>query len=192
MVDFPPLAPSVGWFALYLKEFILSGDIFLAIRKANSGISSPKEFGRLALSDSKGGKTLLSVAIDGGGRQLRTLEKIPRLRLSEHGDWRLTHLGGIESILGRKPFYREYEKQLKEIYLDKNLQTLEEFNSAIFRFINSFLMENIPLSSLVSNKDNKAVKERGTEIAEQLNPELSMIQALATHGKETLLGILAF
>ena len=113
MVRFPPLMPSVGWYACFMKALVDTGHSAPAIAKANEGIGTPKEFGRFILFDAKGEKKVESLAIAGGGRQLRTLRNLDTLKLSDHGDWRKVHLGAIESILGRTPFYREIQPALE-------------------------------------------------------------------------------
>lgn len=191
MVSFPPLAPSALWVARFLKEYSTTGDKQTGIEKANAEINSPKEFGRFVLVDTKGDRKIQSLALEGGGRQLRSLNKLSLLKLSEHGDWRRVHLGAIESILGRKPFYRELESPLRKVYDNQKLRTLEEINMAIFEVIFSFLMENIDVAQVTTYQGSPVINERGKEIAEYMIPEVSILQALASHGKETLLGLLA-
>lgn len=191
MVEFPPLSLSVYWWAaffLYLSESLSIPD---AILHANSKLTSSKEFGRMNLYDGNGQPMVLSVPVIGGARQLRNSDKIPSVLLSDHGDWRKIHLGALESILGRKPFYRHIEPELKKVYQDTGLLSLSQFNSAIFKVCYSFLMQNMQPSDLSVFFRNRILMERGKEIAGQIHTETSVIQALASHGNESLLGILA-
>ena len=190
-MSFPPLAPSVAWFSNFLKEYILTQDRETAIRQSNLTLSSPKEFGRFSLLDPKGEAKVQSVAVEGGSRQLRSFSKIEDLRLSEHGDWRKVHLGALEAILGRKPFFRDLEPGLKNVYLNSQLLSLKDFNFAIFEVLFSFFIGNISPATLAEFKNNPKVKARGKEIAGQFRSGMSVLQAAASFGKETLLGLLA-
>lgn len=190
MVTYPPLAPSASWFSNYLKSLLKDKSEREAIIESNSFIYSPKEFGRYQLRSPKGEDFILSVAVEGGGRQLRDLSKIEGLKLSEHGDWRKTHLGAIESALGRKPFFRHLEDDLKKIYGNKELQTLEGFNTAIFQTLKTFLIGDIRVSELKDIREGSMVYKRGKEIAIEIEPHISMLQALSEKGREALMGIL--
>ena len=191
MVSFPPLAPSSAWWNKYLVAIRAEKPGKEALEFANSFLSSGKEFGRYVIDDTKGSPLILSVAVEGGGRQLRDISRIPDLRLSEHGEWRKNHLRAIEACLGKKPFFRFFEEELSRIYLNREIISLKEFNTAIFRMFSSFLMENIKDTDLRRYFENGPVVERGREIAKGIRPEESVVQALMEYGKETLLGILA-
>lgn len=189
MVSFPPLFPSVGWFSYYLSA--LKNDLITPVCYANSNIGSTKEFGRYHLIDSKGESINLSVAIQGGGKRLRSLDKIMDLELSDHGEWRKNHLGSIEACLGRKPYYRYIEEPLKEVYLNTSLVNLESFNLAIFKIVDTFLMGNLKAQDLQHFFTNPCLIERGHELAEKFKPDISILQYLSEYGRESILGIMA-
>lgn len=190
MVTFPPAAPTGRWWADFLKGLCVTHNTGEAICAANRLIATPKDFGRFYLKDAKGEVKTESVAVEGGNRQLRTFNKLNALQLSEHGDWRKVHLGALDAVLGRKPFWRYIEPSIKRVYENRKRKKLHEFNMAIFQVILSFLMEDIDIESLLKHKDNKEVKARGKEIAEGIDPDISVIQAIANYGKEALLGLL--
>lgn len=189
MVNFPPLFPSVGWFSYYLSA--LKNDQITPVCYANSNIGSTKEFGRYHLIDSKGESINLSVAIQGGGKRLRSIDKIMDLELSDHGEWRKNHLGSIEACLGRKPYYRYIEEPLKEVYHNTSLVNLESFNLAIFKIVDTFLMGNLKAEDLQHFFKNPCLIERGHELAEKFNPDISILQYLSEYGRESILGIMA-
>lgn len=191
MVEYPPLAPSIRWCGAFFKSWakgIPESEAFLI---ANSTLRSPKDFGRYILKNQIEEYVKLSVAVEGGGKQLRTWDKINNLYLSEHGDWRKVHLGAWEAILGRKPFFRYLEPALRDVYCDLNLKSLKEFNIAIFKILIAYLLGNLKPNSVVLNERNSEWRERGLEIAERFDQETSIIQALAENGPEALLGIMA-
>ena len=191
MVDFPPLTPSNKWFSHFFHYFATGIPEEEAIIKANLEIESAREFGRFFLKTPNGITEMLTVAIEGGGRQLRSFHKLDNLQLSEHGDWRRVHLHTIETCLGKQPFYRHLDTRLKEIYTNKGITTLKVFNTAIFKFLFSFLNGEIKQKDLVSFSEKKEALERGKEIQEFMEPDLSLLYTVSSFGKEAILGILA-
>lgn len=192
MVTYPPLAPSVLWMSNFLKALRDSGETDPAVIEANKGEISSRSWGRFSLMDDHGSMLTLSVAVEGGGRQLRSFNKINKVYLSDHGDWRKVHLGGLEAVLGAKPFFSHLIPGLRKIYQGTSLDTLEGFNTAIFREVLTFLMENISIGDLKDFESYGACTARGKEIAKTLSGDISVIQYIATIGRETLPGLLAY
>ena len=191
MVSFPPFLPSAKWMADYFGALRSGTGNSEAMVKANSKITDHKEFARSNIRDTRGNIQVVSMAIAGGGRQLRNLSKMEGLYLSEHGDWRKNHLGTFEACLGKTPFYHHIEGALKTIYENRDATSLEHFNTAIFRELTSFLLGNEDSSSLKFDLYKNAVKARGEEVAEGIDPDMTILQSLSVFGKETLLGLLA-
>ena len=191
MVKFPPLFPSSYWVSNYIAALLKGSGESESILYANSKIISPKEFGRFLITDTKGVPNTLSLAIIGGGRQLRSFDKINDLKLSDHGDWRKNHLRAIESTLGKKPFFRYLDSPLNEIYCNKDIELLGDFNTAIFNILKTFLFGNLNPCDLKLFYSYLHLIERGTEIATKINPEISILQILAEFGRESMIGILA-
>ena len=162
-----------------------------AISLANMNLESPREFGRFSIFSNKGDFQVLSLAVEGGGRQLRSFRNIEELKLSEHGDWRRIHLAALETMLGRKPFFPHLEEGLKEVYRNRDITTLKDFNTAIFEVVCSFLIENISHVSLNEWKKNSSIRERGKEILASLDGRASVVEAISDYGKETLLALMA-
>ena len=161
------------------------------MREANLTLPSTKEFARFSLQEANGLVTTLSMAVEGGGRQLRNPENLKVLNLSDHGDWRKNHLRTIEACLGKKPFFPEMHPALSEVYLNSEWNKLESFNTAIFDIIFPLFMGNITQKDICEALDRPEWMERGNEIAIEINYEMSIFQAFSQFGPETLLGILA-
>lgn len=191
MVTIAPLVPNSLWMAGYFKALALGLNTTDAITEANRSLNSLKDFGRYSLRSPKGETIVLSLAVEGGGRQLRVINKIETLRLSEHGNWRKNHLGAIEACLGRTPFFPYISPKLSEIYLNKELQTLSDFNTAIFELLLSFISKDLPEKTFSLYYNDITLKERGREIVEKIKPEISSLETIFTFGKESLLGFLA-
>ena len=192
MVSFPPLIPSYQWMAHFLQAIIKKSTIEKAFSEAGGFLQSPRDFGRYNLLDAKGVTITLSVAVEGGGRQLRYPDKLENLNLSEHGDWRRNHLKAIESCLGKKPYFSYLFPSLSAIYLNKEFKTLREFNTAIFLNLYSFIVADIDNARLQSFYERPVLMERGIEIMEKMKPEISSLEMISMYGKESLLGFLAY
>ncbi|MCH5239652.1 MAG: WbqC family protein [Muribaculaceae bacterium] len=185
-----PLMPSADWFGSLLMRVGHGEDIKEAILSANTGLN-PKEYGRFRLLGSRERELVCSVALEGGGRQLRNLESFRSLRLSGHGEWQRMHLGSMESVLGRMPYYRHIEERIGSIYEEAKEGTLLiDFNTAIFQSLYSFLMKNIGSDELKGFYGNRLLQERGKEIAGRIRGEISVLEAISQYGRDTLLGLL--
>ncbi|MCH5233957.1 MAG: WbqC family protein [Muribaculaceae bacterium] len=191
MVEFPPLMPSARWFATFLQAYAKGMTVSDSIIFANSDLSSSRDFGRFLILGSQCSPVTLSVAVEGGGRQLRYPDKIMELKLSEHGDWRKNHLKAMEACLGRKPYFPYIFPYLSGIYLDKNLQTLQDFNNEIFKFLFKFILGNINNSEISRFYNNEILGKRGQEVSSDINPEISIFEVISNFGKESLIGFLA-
>lgn len=191
MVEFPPLSPKYSWWADFVRSVREGGSLNDAVIHANSKLTSLKEFGRFSLQPQGNAPLVLSLAVEGGGRQLRSAEKINDLKLSEHGDWRKIHLGALEAALGRQPFYRYLEPRINKVYRNTGINILKDFNTAIFKEIYSFLLEGITADKLREFSESRVLAERGKEIAEEINKDVSVVQALSCYGKETLIALMA-
>lgn len=183
--------PSLEWMSTFIKTWSDRGSLHDCLLEANKSLKSSKDFSRYRIINIKGEPTILSVAVEGGSRQLRSFDKIPSLKLSEHGDWRKNHLGTLDALLGRLPYFRDIEGAFTKVYLDKELNGLENFNMAIFSVIKAFLLENITSADIKRFYCDNTLMTRGKEIASELGREMSVVQAMAMKGKEALLGILA-
>lgn len=189
-MTFPPLMPSSLWMANFLQSKNRNTSEESVLR-ANESLISTKEFGRFSLRESNGKIFTLSLAVEGGGRQLRTSEKIENLKLSEHGEWRRNHLRAMDACLGKKPFFPYFFPKLTEIYLDRNIATLKDFNTAIFRILYSFIVGEDKNNDFSQFYDSIILQDRGKEIADKIDSGISSLEAMSYFGKESLLGFLA-
>lgn len=192
MVNFPPLSMTIGWFSAFIDRWIEKGDEQEAIEYANTFLSSSKEFGRMRLKNVKNESLALSVAIEGGGRALRSFDNVSDACLSDHGNWKKNHLGAFEACLGKKPFFRHLLTGLEKPFTDETYLSLRDFNSAIFNTLKTFLIGNAGIEAVALYKKDPIVKARGRELLKSIDPDISLIQAVADYGQETLLAVMAF
>lgn len=191
MVKIPPLSPSFVWWQRWLKAFIETEDSSQAIAAANIGMGN-KEFNRIILPDQNGEELILSLPIQGGAKTLKSSTNLKDLLLSDHGDWRRNHLKTFEACLGKKPLFRHFSSGIDAIYSNRELNTLEDFNSAIFRQLSAFILENISLEEFRQYSSSEIIKKRGKEVLEQINPRISAIHAFSSLGKEAIPGLIVW
>ncbi|MGN0212223.1 MAG: WbqC family protein [Muribaculaceae bacterium] len=67
------------------------------------------------------------------------------MRISEHGDWRHTHLGAIFSAYGKAPFFEYIAPDLKALY-ERGDRWLVDFNMAMHNLIVDFL--DLPITTV--------------------------------------------
>lgn len=191
MVEFPPYMASAQWYAVWLKSISNGMNEIDAIQTANrvNGIER-KELVRCRIMTGKGESLLLSMAVEGGSRKLREINKEQGLSLSAHGNWRKNHLGALEALYGKTPFYEHIMSGLFPVFKNQDLTALSSFNSGIHKVLSEFLLgdfyfneKNNPFS------ENVVLMERGKEIAKRINPKISIIDSLMHLGRESLLAL---
>lgn len=192
MVSFAPYAASAVWYNAWLGAITsgLSDDDSIILANKKTFISG-KALARTILISGKGERLMLSMAVEGGARQLRNIKDNSLIFLSDHGNWRKNHLGAIEALYGKAPFYDYIIGELKPIYQNNDLMTLSSFNSAIHKVFKKILLEKISFERLNNlSAENVVIKERGKEISLNISPEISILDPLMKIGPETLLAII--
>ena len=181
----PPYAPSARWWSIFLKGLTSDGlNAADAMSAANrvAGISG-KGFARCTVTGNSGTSSL-SVAIEGGSHALSRRGREHTAAISLHGNWPHAHLGALEAAYGRAPYYIHLMPRLRDI-LQSPPPTLRELNVEVNKCISDFLGikgRRLPLT--------EAAAERGDEIAAEIDPELSILEAAMRLGPETVLGLL--
>lgn len=185
---FPPYAATVEWYVEWLKNRIngsSTGSIAVANKKCCVG---GKDYSRTWLLTGKGEKLMLSMALEGGSGRLKNIDSFEEIRLSNHGNWRKNHLGAIEAVYRKAPFYDFIIDELQEVYNNYELETLASFNGAIHDCVVKSLTGGIYSDALNNlGEKNVVIIERGAEIAGHTDPTVSIIDPLMRFGPETLL-----
>ena len=191
MVIFPPYLASATWYAIWLGNRIDNGgDISEAVITANKLSAKERDFARTKIRNNDA-VLLLSAAVEGGAGKLKDKRNIGNICLSDHGDWRRTHMAAIEASYGRAPFFSHIIGGLHDIYADFRITKLEEFNLKFHSLLVKFLLDNIDFSRINLFKAEPVLCERGKEIAENIKPEISALDAVINFGPEAILGIFA-
>lgn len=187
-----PLFPSVEWMSATLKELAQGMGLPEAAAATNLDIESPRDFARYSVRDSRDREVAMSIPVEGGGRLLRNWKFWPDLKLSDHGEWRRTHLAGLETYLGKKPFFRDLEAGIRRVYEDVEITNLADFNMAIFQVLLSFILGNMTMEEVEKYSSEKNWLERGKEIASSFKSNECSLQLIAENGRESILGFLAY
>ena len=108
-----PYLPSVGWYRAWVRWQ-------LGLGEAPALPSPPNR----ALIRGAWGEQSLVVPIEGGRKRLARTP-YPRLRLSEHGDWRHLHWQALNSAYGSLPYFHYFEDDLAPLYTSGPIPTLE-------------------------------------------------------------------
>lgn len=180
-----PLTVTPGWLRDYLQYLSVEGFLDFEARQAASrqaGIEG-KTFGRCHIRDG-----VLTVPVAGGGSVLKKRTANPIL--SEHGKWRREHLGAWNAAYGRTPYYPHLIPEIERVYSSSEGMTLEEFNSGLL----SVALDWLDFASVTSETVNKAPKRDrlhalGQELLVQINPELSIFDALFRLGPDAVFAL---
>lgn len=191
MVKIPPYLPSAGWYKDWLKSIAEGADDSNSVVYANVKGKVARELSRTFIKDSSNRDLILSIAVEGGARQLRVPDKIKEVYLSEHGNWRHNHLNAIIAAYGKKPFFIHIYPDLKNIYEDLSLIRLEDFNNTLHRLLSDWLINSLDRDYINLFHSNPVLMERGRELATGINREISLLDAIMNYGREAILGILS-
>lgn len=190
--DIIPYAASAIWYARFLRNFKVP---------ECEGRHAARTFIRGNASD----PLMLSIAVEGGGRRLRGRNAYFNTLLSDHGNWRVTHRRALDAVYGKTPYYAHISALLNPIYEGTEC-TLAGFNNAIHKVLLSFLIGDMTreeilyisggelcdeTANLLPEDKISLMFDRGNEIAERIDPELSILDALMNYGRETLPGLLS-
>lgn len=192
-----PYLASIAWYALWLNAIINGASTDEAIRIANlKGNISGKDFTRCRIKGTSS-ETFLSIPVEGGASRLKRTSNIPYIDISEHGNWRHTHMGAINAAYGRTPYYLYHMPMLESVYKSGE-RSLKKFNEMMHSAVICMLFgDGNPDEILRTCKSMclfphyTPVKERGLEIAQNIDSNISIIDLLMTHGRVSLLPLLS-
>lgn len=178
MVNVPPYTPSLGWYEEWFCLISAGKTDDEAIEGANRQCRvAGKDFARSSIGGSDN-PMLLSVAIDGGSTRLKKSGAERFAKISGHGNWPHLHLGALEAVYGRAPYYQYIMPGIRRL-LENVPSYLSEFNRQLHLYLSSFLQ---PDANIVMTD---ALKERREEMGKDIDKSLSIIDALMRFGLET-------
>lgn len=190
MIPFPPVCARLGWYAKWVKCLYegYSGEEAFNITNKSLAVSR-RNLARYLIRGNDHESLMLSVPVEGGAGVLKGCFPIEEIKLSDHGNWRHVHLKALDAAYGKTPFFIHLMPMLEKVYASTFL-SLADFNIAIHQALSSFLLKNISERHLALLFQRKTVLNvRGNEICDNINPDLSIIDALMRLGPETLLAL---
>lgn len=134
------------------------------------------------------GDVRLTIPLAGGRKALRAYMQGGDAELSEHGNWRHTHIGAIRSVFGRYPYFSHYFPEIERLIADASCRSLRKLNMAV----HSALCRDIFVSgaaeslSLAAGRDPEFVGNLCAERMRGLDPHVSMLAALFSLGPDTI------
>ncbi|MDE6297928.1 MAG: WbqC family protein [Muribaculaceae bacterium] len=97
-------------------------------------ISYPNITGKDRARTLVGDGRLLGVPVEGGSSALKR-RGCRDVMISEHGRWRDVHLGTLQALYGKTPYFPYLFPEIEKIYMEKGEGRLEDFNIAIHELI---------------------------------------------------------
>lgn len=166
-----PFAASAGWYARMLASEV-----------GEPAPVDPRSL-RRALFAPVHNPTMLSVPVAKG----------PGLQLSDHGNWPHRHLGALNALYGRSPFFPYLFPLIEEAYRDLP-DTLPEFSQRLHDIAMLWLdtdavrewRGNAPADPALS----EVICQTALALKTKINYNLSIFDALFRLGKETVIPLL--
>lgn len=105
--------------------------------------------------------------------------------ISDHGNWPHNHLGAINALYGRTPFFPYLFPELSDIY--RNLPaTTTEFNLRLHRLICRWL----DFEAIGDIPENEAVSQSIRYVSTFVNYDISILDGIFRLGKDMVLALL--
>lgn len=127
---------------------------------------------------------LLTVPVAGGGRRFRRTpfpgETFP---LSDHGRWTHVHLGAIETLYSRTPYFPHYFPAVADI-LAASPQFMDQLNDSLMRF----MLDAVHASELLPlmRQPARQIAEEARRLRKSVVPEVSFLDPLFRFGPEAI------
>ncbi len=178
-----PYAGSVDWYASWLRHRVEGLDDMMSCAAAcadmhvdaralrRTVIAGHPPVGRF----SGEGSMLLSVAVRKGEGYL----------LSGHGNWPRRHLGALNAVYGRTPYYSYLIDDIRGT-LENTPESLSELNQAIHDIITSWI-DIEAASKLLANRCISPAAHLGEQLKTFVNGSFSILDPLSRFGKNTTL-----
>ncbi len=135
------------------------------------------------------GGRVLSVPIVGGSGILKRQDiNLDKVLISNHGRWRQEHLGAMNAVYGKTPYFPYIFPVIENIYHKKSNGSLGEFNRELFDFVCRFLDVNIIRRAMVDMKSRNPYRfeQMKREFETKVNLNYSIFDTLFRLGKNTV------
>lgn len=190
-----PYLASAGWYAQWLRGMSAGMTDMEAQSVASKACClKGKDFARCRIVGN-GTEMMLSIPVEGGASRLKRLSGATagnqaNILISEHGNWRHAHIGALQAAYGRTPYFPHLMPTLEKAYYsgEKSLEALNEImHKAVVKMM---FGDDTPANLLNAVNGNKHFLDRGKELALSVSPDISVVDLLMHHGRESLLPLL--
>ncbi len=129
--------------------------------------------------------TLLTVPVEGGARILKSHARDAgvELRVSDHGRWSHVHLGALEALYGRTPFFAHYFPAVADVISSPH-ELLVELTGSIDRIIAEALRFDTLLPLL--KNPSEVVAAEADRMYRRVKADVPMLEALFRFGPEAI------
>lgn len=140
--------------------------------------------GRFMRIGSEEEPTALTVPVEGGLKSFRHgLRRYDELTISDHGKWQHVHLGALDALYGRAPYFHHYFPLLESL-LRHAPRRLADLNRGVDDIISRALHID-SYRSLIANP-TAAVAEEARMLRGDSDSSLSMVHYLMQMGPEAI------
>ena len=170
-----PYAASTEWYSEWLRARL--GGLYdpEACREASRIYQTDTRPFRRTVIPADNGPMTLSVSVAKG----------PGHFISSHGRWPKVHLGALNAIYGRAPFFQHIFPYLSQALLDTP-ETIPELNAAIHRIITGWIdMDAARLA--ISLPPEAPAHALASELKKITDPSLSILDPIFRFGIDTTL-----
>lgn len=179
-----PAAASVRWYSRWLRHRLAGLDDRQACDAASADLrTDPKSLRRYRLPDPQnpGEYVTLSIPVRKGSGLL-----------SDHGNWPHVHLGTLNAIYGRAPYFPFLNDQLQTLFGSlfaetsvNGPQSLPDLNMELHRIISSWICLDAATAAL-----NAPVRQVCHEFATKVNYSASILDPVFRFGKDIVFVLL--
>lgn len=179
-----PAAASVRWYSRWLRHSLSGLDDPQACDAASVDLRiDPKSLRRYAVPDPRtpGGSVMLSIPVRKGSGLL-----------SDHGNWPHVHLGTLNALYGRSPYFPFLYDQLQPVFENalgngdvEAPLSLAGLNQELHRVVTSWIDLEAATDAL-----NAPVDQVCREFATKVNFSFSILDAVFRFGKDTVFVLL--
>ncbi len=134
------------------------------------------------------GDVRLTVPLAGGRKALRAYMQGGDAELSEHGNWRHTHIGAIRSVFGRCPYFSHYFPEIERLIADTSCRSLRKLNAALHSALCRDILASGPAESLrlAAERDPEFAAELCAERMQGVDPDVTLLAPLFSLGPDTI------
>lgn len=187
-----PYMATQQWYAEWLRQRLNGVDEAVARSAASAACRlHPRDFARCELQSAAGG-IRLSVAVEGGSSILKRLPP-EAVVMSGHGRWPAVHLGALNALYARTPYFDHLHDSLTAAYNDIEGNPLYELCERLHSIQTALLLPADTLRSFVMLSPAEYLRLRTvcSDYAQVYRPGVPFIDLLMRYGPDAIFVLLS-